>query len=601
MRAPFAVVMLLAVPAWAQSPDGAAVFKQSCASCHTGAADSRAPAPDALRPRSPQAIVESLVNGAMRAQGARLSGVERRAVAEFLTGKTIGGDVRGADTGRCTAADSPPADRARAPRWSGWSAAVTNTRAQTAADAGLSAADVSRLTLKWAFGFPDASVAWSQPTVSAGRVFVGSQNGTVYALDARTGCIRWTYAARGGVRTAIAIGPAAGSAPAVAYFGDTGANVYGVDAETGRELWVRKADDHPLARVTGSPTVHAGRVYVGVSSYEESQGADPQYACCTFRGSVSAFDAATGAVVWRTSLITDPPQRRGTSTAGVPLWGPSGAAIWSAPTIDAVRRRVYVATGNAYSGPPVSSSNAVIALDLVSGAIAWTRQVSPGDIYVSNCRAGNPNCPEVNGPDVDFGSPPMLARTAPGRDLLVIGQKSGVGYALDPDKEGAIVWQYRAGQGGLLGGIEWGSAVDGERAYFAVSDVTTAKPGGLHAVSLATGTAAWTAPPPPVACAAGRGCTAAQSAALTVIPGVVFSGSFDGALRAYSTTTGDVIWSFDTNKTFTAVNGVGAAGASIGGPGPAIAGGMLFVNSGYGSFLGRPGNVLLGFGVEGKE
>jgi len=342
-------------------------------------------------------------------------------------------------------------------------------------------------------------------------------------------------------------------------------------------------------------------VYVGVSSYEESQGADPMYPCCTFRGSVSAFDAVTGAVVWRTSLIPDPPQRRGTSTAGVPLWGPSGSAIWSAPTIDAGRRRLYVATGNAYSGPPVPSSNAVIALDLVSGAIAWTRQVSPGDIYVSNCRAGNPNCPEVNGPDVDFGSPPMLARTAPGRDLLVIGQKSGVGYALDPDKEGAIVWQYRAGQGGLLGGIEWGSAVDGERAYFAVSDVTTAKPGGLHAVSLATGTAAWTAPPPPVACAAGRGCTAAQSAALTVIPGVVFSGSFDGALRAYSTTTGNVIWSFDTNKTFTAVNGVAASGASIGGPGPAIAGGMLFVSSGYGSFLGRPGNVLLGFTVGGKE
>jgi len=596
-----AVLLLVAARASAQSADGAAVFKQSCASCHNGAAESRAPAPDALRPRSPQAIVESLVNGAMRAQGARLSGVERRAVAEFLTGRPIAGDVRGADTGRCAAADIPAADRAGAPRWSGWSAAVTNTREQTAAGAGLSAADVPRLTLKWAFGFPDASVAWSQPTVAAGRVFVGSQNGTVYALDARTGCIRWTYAARGGVRTAIAIGAAAGSTPAIAYFGDTAANVYGVEAETGREMWVRKAEDHPLARVTGSPTLYEGRVYVGVSSYEESQGADPQYACCTFRGSVIAFDAATGTVVWRTSLISDPLQRRGTSTAGVPLWGPSGAGIWSAPTIDAARRRVYVATGNAYSGPPPSSSNAVVALDLASGAVRWTRQVTPGDIYVSNCRPGNPNCPEVNGPDVDFGSPPMLTHTAAGRDLLVIGQKSGVGYALDPDREGAIVWQYRAGRGGLLGGIEWGSAVDGERAYFAVSDVTTPQPGGLHAVTLATGVAAWTAAPPPVACAAGRGCTAAQSAALTVIPGVVFSGSFDGALRAYSTASGEVLWSFDSNKTFTAVNGVPATGASIGGPGPAVAGGMLFVNSGYGAFQGRPGNVLLGFGLDAAK
>jgi polyvinyl alcohol dehydrogenase (cytochrome) len=595
------LVGLLSTTAWsasAQSIDGAAVFKSSCASCHASAVESRAPAPEALRARTPQSIVESLVTGAMRSQGARLSGAERRAVAEFLTGKTIAGDVRGADAGRCTTADAPAADRARAARWTGWGPSSTNTRFQSTADAGLSAADLPKLTLKWSFGFPDASVAWSQPTVAGGRVFVGSQNGTVYALDARSGCIRWTFAAQGGVRTAITVDAAAGATPVRVYFGDTAANVYAVDAETGRQIWVRRADDHPLARVTGSPTLHEGRVYVGVSSYEESQGADPQYGCCTFRGSVSALDAATGTVVWRTPLITDPLRRRGTSTAGVALWGPSGSAVWSPPTVDARRRWLYVATGNAYSAPAAPTSNAVVALDLQSGAVRWIRQVTPGDVYVSNCQRGNPNCPEVVGPDVDFGSPPMLTRTAAGRELIVIGQKSGLGYALDPDNEGAIVWQYRAGRGGWLGGIEWGSAVDGERAYFAVSDVTHPQPGGLHAVSLATGTAAWTAAPPAVACPAGRGCNAAQSAALTVIPGAVFSGSFDGALRAYSTATGEVLWSFDTNRTFTAINGLPASGASIGGPGPAIAGGMLFVNSGYGAFQGRPGNVLLAFGVD---
>jgi polyvinyl alcohol dehydrogenase (cytochrome) len=591
-------VFLVAANASAQSPDGAALFRDSCASCHNGGAESRAPSPEALRLRAPQAIVESLVTGAMRSQGARLSGAERRAVAEFLAGTPIAGDVRGAAAGRCTAAAPQPSERLRTSNWSGWSPDVTNRRLQTAGDAGLTAADVPRLTLQWAFGFPDASVAWSQPTVAGGRVFVGSQNGTVYALSARSGCIHWTYAARGGVRTAVAIGPAVGVASAVAYFGDTAANLYALDAETGRELWVRKVEEHALARVTGSPVVHEGRVYVGVSSYEESQGADPQYGCCTFRGSVSALDGATGAIVWKTPLITAPLQQRGTSTAGVPLWGPSGSAVWSAPTIDVARRRVYVATGNAYSAPAAVTSNAVVALDLAGGGIRWTRQVTAGDVYVSNCRAGNPNCPDVNGPDVDFGSPPMLARTPGGRDLLVIGQKSGVGYALDPEKDGAIVWQYRAGRGGLLGGIEWGSAVDGERAYFAVSDVTTPTPGGLHAVALETGAAVWTAPPAPVVCAAGRGCSAAQSAALTVIPGVVFSGSFDGALRAYSTDAGAVLWSFDTNRSFTAVNGVPATGASIGGPGPAVAGGMVFVNSGYGAFQGRPGNVLLAFGVE---
>jgi polyvinyl alcohol dehydrogenase (cytochrome) len=463
--------------------------------------------------------------------------------------------------------------------------------------AGLSAADVPRLTLKWALGFPDASVAWSSPTVAGRRVYVGSQNGTVYSLDAKTGCIHWTYSATGGVRTAIAVGADTGTNPALVYFGDTAANAYALNAETGRVVWTRKVDDHPLARITGSPTLHAGRLYVPVSSYEESQGADPRYECCTFRGSVSALDAATGRVIWKTSMITDPLQRRGTSTTGAALWGPSGSGIWSAPTIDEGRKRLYVATGNAYSAPAHKSSDAVVALDLETGAIRWMRQVTPGDVYLSNCRAGNPNCPETNGPDFDFGSPPVLAR-ADGRDVLVIGQKSGIAFALDPAHDGEVMWEYRAGQGGVLGGIEWGAAVDDEHAYFAVSDILQPKPGGIHAVRLATGQRAWFTPPPAAVCGTGRGCNAAQSAAVTAIPGVVFSGSNDGALRAYDTKTGAVVWEFDTNKDFTTVNGIPAKGASLIGPGPVVAGGMVYVNSGYGAFGGRPGNVLLAFGVE---
>jgi polyvinyl alcohol dehydrogenase (cytochrome) len=581
---------------WAQRPDGEQVFKQSCASCHTGAPDSRAPSLDALKARTPQAVIESLMTGAMRPQGSRMSGPERRAVAEFVTGKTVGGDVTGAERGRCTAGERG-SNASRASAWPGWSPTITNTRFQSGELAGLSAADVPRLTLKWALGFPDASVAWSSPTVAAGRVYVGSQNGTVYALDAKTGCIHWTFSATGGVRTAITVGPAAGANAALVYFGDTAANAYALNAETGRVVWTRKVDEHPLARITGSPTLHAGRLYVPVSSYEESQGSDPRYECCTFRGSVSALDAATGRVIWKTSMITDPLQRRGTSTAGAALWGPSGSGIWSAPTIDEERKRLYVATGNAYSAPAHKSSDAVVALDLDAGAIRWMRQVTPGDVYLSNCRAGNPNCPETNGPDFDFGSPPVLAR-AEGRDVLVIGQKSGIAFALDPAHDGEVMWEYRAGQGGVLGGIEWGAAVDGENAYFAVSDILQPKPGGIHAVRLATGQRAWFTPPPSAVCGTGRGCNAAQSAAVTAIPGVVFSGSNDGALRAYETKSGAVVWEFDTNKDFTTVNGVAAKGASLIGPGPVVVGGMVYVNSGYGAFGGRPGNVLLAFGVE---
>jgi polyvinyl alcohol dehydrogenase (cytochrome) len=458
---------------------------------------------------------------------------------------------------------------------------------------------VRRLTLKWAFGFPDASSGWAQPTVAAGRVFVGSQNGTVYSLDARTGCIHWTFSAGGGVRTAISVGLRDGGSRAAVYFGDTSATAYALDAETGQRLWTRKIDDHPLARITGAPTLFNDRLYVPVSSYEESQGADPRYACCTFRGSVSALDAKSGNVLWKSYMIADEPQPRGKSSAGVTLWGPSGSGIWSAPTIDVKRGAVYVATGNAYTGPAQPSSDAVVALDLETGKIRWMRQVTANDVYLSNCRPGpgNPNCPESNGPDYDFGSPPMLTTLPGGLDIIVIGQKSGIGFALDPEKNGEVIWQYRAGLGGALGGIEWGSAVDAEQAYFAVSDVTRPQPGGLHGVRLATGERAWVAPAPPLKCGSGRGCVAAQSAALTVIPGAVFSGSFDGALRAYSTTDGAILWEFDTNREFTTVNGVAARGASLGGPGPAVAGGMVFVNSGYGAFGGRAGNVLLAFGL----
>ena len=592
-------VLLAAAPAFAQAPDGAQIFAASCSTCHNGAVDSRAPTIDVLRARAPEAVIEALMTGVMRPQGSRLSGPERRAVAEFVTGKHVGGDVTGADKGRCAApsATGPIRDFANAPRWTGWSPSATNTRFQPSDQAGLQAADVPRLALKWSFGFPDASVAWSQPTVADGRVFVGSQNGTVYALSAKTGCIYWTFSASGGVRTAIAVAPPSGSLPALVYFGDTAANAYALNANTGAVVWVRKVDDHPFARITGTPTLHEGRLYVPVSSYEEAQGADPQYPCCTFRGSVSALDASSGRVIWKTYMIRDAPKRRGTSTAGVPLWGPAGSGIWSAPTIDSARRVVYVGTGNTYSAPAQSSSDAVIALDLETGSIRWTRQVTPNDVYVTNCRAGNPNCPEVAGPDVDFGSPPMLTRVN-GRDVIVIGQKSGVGYAMDPDRKGAVLWQYRAGRGGTLGGMEWGGAVEGGRAYFAVSDIQQPEPGGLHAVNIATGQRVWYAPPPSPVCGSGTGCNAAQSAAITIIPGVIFSGSNDGALRAYSAADGAILWQYDTNKEFGSVNGVPAKGASLIGPGPVVADGMVYINSGYGGFGGRPGNVLLAFGLE---
>jgi polyvinyl alcohol dehydrogenase (cytochrome) len=596
----FAIAALAAiVRAGAAQGDnaGAVIFLRDCVSCHDGAQGSRAPSLEVLRRRSPEAILSALTAGGMRPQGARLTGGERRAVAEYVSGKPPGGDITGASKGRCA---SPPqlSSVASSPGWTGWSPSLVNTRFQAGAQAGLTADDVPKLSLKWAFGFPDATSAWSQPTVAGGWLFVGSQNGTVYALDARTGCIGWTFTAKSGVRTALVFGastePAGGAGRFAVYFGDTGANVYALDAATGRELWSRQLDAHRHARITGSPTLDQGRLFVPVSSIEETAASQQGYECCTFRGSLNALDAASGQVLWRTFMVPEP-QPSGTNPAGVKLWGPAGVGIWSAPTVDHKRHLVYAATGNTYSAPAQPTADAIVALDPASGVIKWMKQFTEADVF--GCRAGGPNCGEKPGPDFDIGTPAMLATLPDGRDVIVVAQKSGMAFAIDPDRDGAVIWQYRAGEGSIWGGIQWGAAVDGDKVYLPVSDIRTPKPGGLHAVNLTTGERAWYVPPPPLRCTGGTGCSAALISAPTLIPGVLFSGSNDGALRAHSTKDGSVIWEFDTNRDFETLNGVHAGGGAIQGPGPTIVGGMLYLNSGYGDHLGRPGNVLLAFEV----
>jgi len=525
----------------------------------------------------------------MRYQGLSLSGSERRAIAEYLTGRAMGGDPTGTTVGRCT---NPPAlrDPASSPLWNGWGPTRENTHFQPAAQAGLSPDQVPQLVLKWAFGFADTTSAWGQPTIAGGRLFVGSQNGTVYALDARSGCSIWTFTANGGVRASISIGDNR------AYVLDQKGYAYALDAVTGRQIWSRKVDNHPLVRLTGSPALYAGRLYVPTSSYEEA-GKSPSYPCCTFRGSVAALDASSGDLLWRTYTIAEEPKVLGRRADGVEVWGPAGGAIWSAPTIDAARRRLYVGVGNTYAGIVTQpTANAVAAFDLETGRLLWAKQVAAPDIF--GCRVGESNCSDRPGPDFDFGSSPALVKLPNGHDAIVIGNKSGIGYAMDPDKQGDIFWEYRAGKGSALGGIEWGAAVDADQAYFPVADGNSPSPGGLHAVKLATGERAWFAPPPEPACGKpARGCNGAQSAAITAIPGVVFSPSMDGAIRAFASKDGSIVWQFDTNREFQTLNGVKGKGGSMNGPAPVVAGGMLYVNSGYGAFGARTGNVLLAFGL----
>ena len=480
------------------------------------------------------------------------------------------------------------------PGWNGWGAGVTNARFQPAGQARLAASDLPRLRLRWAFGYPNSATAQSQPTVVGGRLFVASERGAVYALDARTGCTHWSFQAQNGVRSAMTVSPLPDGRHAV-FFGDFDANVYAIDAATGTEIWRRDVETHAAARITGAPVFHDGRLYVPVSSTEEILAADPEYPCCTFRGSIAVLDAATGEVVWQVFTIPQAPGLRGRKPDGGRLMGPAGAAVWSAPTIDAARGLVYVATGNSYTAPAASTSDAIVAFDLATGALRWTQQLTPDDAYVVGCGGDNPNCPDEPGFDFDFGASPALIAMTDGQDLLVAGQQSGVAYGLDPDRGGAIVWRYRVGAGGELGGITWGFAVDAEKAYFANSDHLTPEPGGLTAVRLRTGEQAWFAEPHEPVC---RGCSPALLAAVTATSEVVFSGAYDGLFRAYAAADGTVLWEYDTNGDYETVNGVAARGGSIGGPGAVVVEGMVYVSSGYAWFGGRPGNVLLAFGID---
>ncbi len=521
----------------------------------------------------------------MKYQGLALSGEERRAIAEFLTGRklrapltvnTIGNCVPSTRLGTGPSTRRPSLGDPRAgPQWNGWGPGIENTHFQPAAQARL--------------------------------------NGTVYALDAVSGCVVWTFAAQGGVRASISIGPrfragdsraSSGAASArsgagyAAYFSDQKGFVYAIDAATGRQLWIRKVDDHPLVRLTGSPTLYGDRLYVPTSSYEEG-GKPPGYACCTFRGSIVALNAQNGEIVWKSYTIPEEPHLLRAYADGTELRGPSGGAIWSAPTIDVKRGAIYVGVGNTYSGHAQPTTDAVIALDLKTGAMRWARQMAPSTPDVFGCTPGDVNCGERAGPDFDFGASPVLAALPGGRSLVVAGQKSGVVYALDPDRKGEIVWHYRAGGGSGLGGIQWGIAADAERVYVPVAEIYAPMPGGLHAVELATGARAWYAAPETPACGKpSRACSSAQFSAVTAIPGIVFSPSNDGEVRAYSSTDGHIVWKFDTNHEFPTINGLRAKGGSMNGPAPVVAGGMLYVSSGYGVFGLRPGNVLLALGTD---
>jgi len=491
------------------------------------------------------------------------------------------------------ATNPPLSDPASGPAWNGWGADISNSRFQSAQAAQMTASQVPSLKLKWAFGLPGAKQVYGEPVVVAGRVFFSDDTGVVYSLNAETGCLYWTFQAAAGVRAAVSIllGKPAGKSSAMAYFGDLKGNVYALDAQKGALLWKVRVDEHPTARVTAAPQVFEDRIYAPVASGEEGASSSPDYPCCTFRGSVVALDAATGKQIWKTWIIPDAPKMVGKNSNGVDRWGPAGGGVWNTPTIDPKRHALYVGTGDAYTTPAAKNTDAVVALDLDSGRILWSVQGTENDAWVAGCMRPTPpeNCPKDFGPDQDFGSPPILRDIGGGHTYLIAGQKSGNVWAYDPDRKGAVVWRTALTKSTkeFGGKIVWGGAADDRAAYFGLGT------GGIAAVDIRNGERKWfTALAPEDGLAQHTG----QEGPLAAIAGIVFSGGYDGVLRALSAADGKIVWQFDTVRSFQTVNGVAAQGGSMGSAGPVVAGGMLFVPSGFiGVRNATPGNVLLAF------
>lgn len=596
-------------PIWAED-DGSNVHTRNgekqwatfCASCHGGAM-LEAPQIAALKLYSPARIITALTSGVMSTAGLPLSRQDIRDVALYLTGEQPSAKRTDLSHAYCTDTSTRSSPEATNP-WTGWGGNASNTRFQHR-EATLTPTNVQGLQLDWAFAFPETTRMRAQPVVAGDTLYIGSQSGTVYALDRDSGCIRWTFQADAEVRGAVNLQTSPDSSTSRILFGDFKANAYALDATDGSLQWKVKVHEHPMATITGSVTADTDTLYVPVSSSEVVPAAQKDYVCCTFRGAVTAVNLVDGSIKWR-YYTTDVPTDRGKTSVGTQRLGPSGAPVWSAPTLDTKRAAVIITTGQNYSSPATGTSDAVIALDAQSGKPRWIRQVTANDAWNGACSRKTPNCPEEDGPDFDIGAAAILVSREDEDDLVLAGQKSGLTYGINA-ATGALLWTTRVGSGGTMGGVHWGMSSDGQKLYVGVSDLPTRNPyaieseafPGVHALNPDTGEFFWRTSVPnqcpqdtPFYCHNG------VSAALSSSPGLVYAGGLDGMFRILDARNGEVLWEYATAKNFTSLTGVSGRGGAIESDGPVVSGGRIFVTSGYDKWAEAPGNVLLSFSLK---
>ena len=611
------VALLLSSAGPLSAQDGATLYKGLCASCHDGGLE-RAPDRDALRAMSPERVLTALESGAMLSMASSRTGVERRAIAEFVTGKSFAQALSTTPSPQamCRATEGDFADPLAGPRWNGWGVNTANTRYQDGQMAGFTAADVPRLQLKWAFGFPgELSVRLAAHGCRRPR-FVGTQSGTVYALSAATGCVHWVFQAD--VGRACRGQPSAASRPAsgpryAAFIGDRAAqrvrrrcgNRRATVEDEGGRFPVRPG--HRLAGVSQRPALcgHRLRRRDGRRRRRLRVLPLPRQPGRAGRGDGTAD----------LEDVHDPEEPRPTTKnrIGTQLWGPSGAPIWTSPAIDVQRNAVYVTTGNNYSDPATDNSDAFVAFD---HGLRQDPVVAPDDsrptpgTRPAACPTRS-TAPRRDGPDFDFASPPILVTLANGRRALVAGQKSGVVHALDPDREGRdpVAGARRQGRHQRRRAVGLG-----RRSVQRLRGAVRHRP---HPGAEQPGDDARSGSRRRHVRAASRQRSArlahaAAAACRTRSAAVPRSRRRSARCRAWCSPdrstgtcaptpppTGAIVWDFDTVGTYETVNGVPARGGSLNVAGPAISGGMLFVNSGYVQ-NGMPGNVLLAFSVDGK-
>lgn len=591
---------------------GEALFEQNCVMCH-GGSDVRAATRGALAAMTPDSIYAALTDGPMREMAKGLSDEQRRNLAEYLTRRKIGEVTVARPKVMCPVGDDW-FDFGRHPSITGWGLTNTqNTRFIPGDVAKLSATDVKKLKLKWAFSFPDAVEAHSQPAVAAGAVFVGAQNGKLYALDAGSGCQHWAFQGSSGIRGAITIadwesndGRPSDKGPTV-YFGDNSGHAYAINAVTGTQLWKTNVGDPNAARsmVSGPVTLHGDRVYVPVTPRPVGDDMDPNTSCCTHRGAIWSLDAGTGSVIWNSFVIPTEPTEQYRNSHGVPQFGPSGAGVWSSPAIDEKRKRLYIGTGE-NSTIPAENGGAVVAINLLDGSIAWSHQLYPQETYNGDCiNYIGPNCPPLFQGRIGLDtSSAMLLQNPDGSDIVVAANKPGDVFGLDPDT-GKLLWRRVITRGDYNWGVLHGMASDGTTVFATVHDkhLMNFQKGpywgeeelGIYAINAFTGEPLWRALVSDH-CAVAR--CRGYSAAATAIPGVLFVGARDGYARAFDINTGKLLWETATAQDFTTLGGDVARGGGINPAAPVVADGMIYVNSG--DLRGIPGNVLLAFSVDGK-